>query len=302
MRDHRGRDREREHPVDQERQPASSTPRSTSVALAADLTNGREAARSDRKTAERSVRAAVTKSPPFGGSETSCAAATMGPMATSKSAPQLVSLTERAAAKIRELLAEEPEGDASVLRVAIQGGGCSGFQYALGFDRGAQEGDHELELHGVRSSSTRSARRTSRARASTSSTASRSPASRSRTRTSSSACGCGHSFQVDDDDAPARPSAAAAPAAPLASSTASRRVPAMAVLRAIYTVWSPLLIAALVVQILLRPVTAPDLRAWRKHLTVKPRRPAVATRRAGDHGCERFTSALRAGCTGSTGS
>jgi len=33
--------------------------------------------------------------------------------------------------------------------VAIEGGGCSGFQYALGFDRGAQEGDNEIEMHGV---------------------------------------------------------------------------------------------------------------------------------------------------------
>ena len=63
--------------------------------------------------------------------------------------PTLVSLTESAATKIRELQAEEPEGDAAVLRVAVQGGGCSGFQYALGFDRGPQDGDHELEAHGV---------------------------------------------------------------------------------------------------------------------------------------------------------
>jgi iron-sulfur cluster assembly protein len=62
----------------------------------------------------------------------------------------LVSLTERAASKITQLMAEEPEGEASVLRVAVQGGGCSGFEYALGFDRGAMEGDHELELQGVR--------------------------------------------------------------------------------------------------------------------------------------------------------
>ena len=62
----------------------------------------------------------------------------------------LVDLTERAAEKIRELQATEPAGEAEVLRVAIQGGGCSGFQYGLGFDRGAVEGDHELELHGVR--------------------------------------------------------------------------------------------------------------------------------------------------------
>src|SRR5216117_2210105 len=41
------------------------------------------------------------------------------------------------------------EEDVSVLRVAIQGGGCSGFQYGLGFDRVAAEGDHEFEMHGV---------------------------------------------------------------------------------------------------------------------------------------------------------
>ena len=62
----------------------------------------------------------------------------------------IVTLTEGAAQKISRLMAEEPAGEAEVLRVAIQGGGCSGFEYALGFDRGAQAGDHELEFHGVR--------------------------------------------------------------------------------------------------------------------------------------------------------
>jgi iron-sulfur cluster assembly protein len=62
----------------------------------------------------------------------------------------LVSLTERAASKITELMAEEPAGEAEVLRIAVQGGGCSGFEYALGFDRGVMEGDHEVELQGVR--------------------------------------------------------------------------------------------------------------------------------------------------------
>jgi len=60
-----------------------------------------------------------------------------------------VSITERAAEKVRELMAEEQAGDAGVLRVAIQGGGCSGFEYALGFDRGVQEGDLEIAMHGV---------------------------------------------------------------------------------------------------------------------------------------------------------
>jgi iron-sulfur cluster assembly protein len=61
---------------------------------------------------------------------------------------QLVSLTPAAATKIRQLM--ESETDISVLRVAIEGGGCSGFQYGLGFDHGAAEGDHEYEIEGVR--------------------------------------------------------------------------------------------------------------------------------------------------------
>src|SRR5512138_3045089 len=70
-------------------------------------------------------------------------------MATTEQPVQLVSLTEAAAAKIRTLLAEEQDADLGVLRVAVQGGGCSGFQYALGFDRAAQEGDIEMTVHGV---------------------------------------------------------------------------------------------------------------------------------------------------------
>ena len=62
----------------------------------------------------------------------------------------MVVLTEKAASKVKELMAEEPEGAVSVLRIAIQGGGCSGFQYALGFDRGPQDGDAEIEMHGVK--------------------------------------------------------------------------------------------------------------------------------------------------------
>ncbi|MDQ3380660.1 MAG: iron-sulfur cluster insertion protein ErpA [Actinomycetota bacterium] len=59
----------------------------------------------------------------------------------------LLSLTPVAAAKIKDLLAEETDAGL-VLRVAIQGGGCSGFQYGLGFDNVA-EGDMELSLEGV---------------------------------------------------------------------------------------------------------------------------------------------------------
>src|ERR671914_129826 len=62
----------------------------------------------------------------------------------------MVTVTEKAASKIKELMAEEQEGEIGVLRVAVEGGGCSGFQYALGFDRGPQDGDNEVEMHGVK--------------------------------------------------------------------------------------------------------------------------------------------------------
>src|SRR5213082_4217370 len=67
-----------------------------------------------------------------------------------RSETTVVTLTAKAAAKVGRLMAEEPAGEAEVLRIAIQGGGCSGFEYALGFDRGAQQGDLEVEFHGVK--------------------------------------------------------------------------------------------------------------------------------------------------------
>ncbi len=77
-----------------------------------------------------------------------CVATVEHPTETQESVP-LVSLTPVAAEKIRQLMAEEPDGESLVLRVAIQGGGCSGFQYGLGFDSGSAEGDIELHLDGV---------------------------------------------------------------------------------------------------------------------------------------------------------
>lgn len=62
----------------------------------------------------------------------------------------LLTLTAEAAAKVKELMAEEPDSDVGVLRVAIQGGSCSGLEYALGFDHEALETDVVAEQHGVR--------------------------------------------------------------------------------------------------------------------------------------------------------
>ena len=61
----------------------------------------------------------------------------------------LVSLTPVAAEKVKQLMAEDPEGEGLVLRVAIQGGGCSGFQYGLGLHAGPVDDDDVTEQHGV---------------------------------------------------------------------------------------------------------------------------------------------------------
>ena len=86
------------------------------------------------------------------------------------------------------------------MRVAIQGGGCSGFQYGLGFDSGPADGDLELSLEGVR----RGRRPLQRAV----------PPGRDRrlhdglqesgfkidNPNAVSSCGCGHSFQVAEGE------------------------------------------------------------------------------------------------------
>jgi iron-sulfur cluster assembly protein len=59
-----------------------------------------------------------------------------------------ITLTDKAAGKIRELLSDQQEEEGQALRVAVRGGGCSGFQYALAFDR-AKEDDHVFEDRGV---------------------------------------------------------------------------------------------------------------------------------------------------------
>ena len=56
--------------------------------------------------------------------------------------------TAAAAAKVRELVAEE--GNASLsLRAYIQGGGCSGFQYGFEFDEGRNEDDIAIVTEGA---------------------------------------------------------------------------------------------------------------------------------------------------------
>ena len=63
----------------------------------------------------------------------------------------MINVTEAAADKITELLAEEQKAGAG-LRVFVQGGGCSGFQYGLMIDEGEGDAttDAVIESNGVR--------------------------------------------------------------------------------------------------------------------------------------------------------
>jgi iron-sulfur cluster insertion protein len=63
--------------------------------------------------------------------------------------PSIVNVTEAAAGKIRELLVEEGKAE-SGLRVFVQGGGCSGFQYGLMIEESGGVGDQLFESNGVR--------------------------------------------------------------------------------------------------------------------------------------------------------
>lgn len=63
--------------------------------------------------------------------------------------PEPIVFTDSAAAKVADLIAEEGNPELK-LRVFVQGGGCSGFQYGFTFDETASDEDHVFEKDGTR--------------------------------------------------------------------------------------------------------------------------------------------------------
>ena len=61
----------------------------------------------------------------------------------------MINVSETAASKINELLTEENKAG-SGLRVFVQGGGCSGFQYGLMIEEAGTDADQVFESHGVK--------------------------------------------------------------------------------------------------------------------------------------------------------
>lgn len=60
----------------------------------------------------------------------------------------MITITENAVAKIRDIIAEE-NNPAIKLRVFVQGGGCSGMQYGFTLDETVNEDDWDIESNGV---------------------------------------------------------------------------------------------------------------------------------------------------------
>jgi iron-sulfur cluster assembly protein len=57
-----------------------------------------------------------------------------------------ITLSDKAVAKIGELLGGQAEADQQALRVAVRGGGCSGFQYALAFDKAKEDDNVSMQF------------------------------------------------------------------------------------------------------------------------------------------------------------
>ena len=61
----------------------------------------------------------------------------------------MINVSQTAASKITELLAEESK-EGSGLRVFVQGGGCSGFQYGLMIEDNGSDADQVFQSNGVK--------------------------------------------------------------------------------------------------------------------------------------------------------
>lgn len=63
-----------------------------------------------------------------------------------------VMLTEKAAGEVKKIMVEQKFDEPMSLRVGVSGGGCSGFSYALGFDKVSnfnETNDSKFEINGV---------------------------------------------------------------------------------------------------------------------------------------------------------
>ncbi len=61
-----------------------------------------------------------------------------------------VTLSEKAATEVKKVMSDQNLPQDAVLRVGVQGGGCSGFSYSLNFDTQTSERDRVTDFFGVK--------------------------------------------------------------------------------------------------------------------------------------------------------
>lgn len=70
-------------------------------------------------------------------------------MSTAVETAAPVSLTEGAKKEVKKLMTQQELSSDFGLRLGVEGGGCSGMSYILGFDQ-KKDGDSEYEIEGIR--------------------------------------------------------------------------------------------------------------------------------------------------------
>src|SRR5438445_12989548 len=78
----------------------------------------------------------------------STVASSRSPITPTGEAKPLLSLTEAAIEKVKQFATSMPDSQNKPLRIFVQGGGCSGFQYGFQFDE-KREDDNVLQLSGI---------------------------------------------------------------------------------------------------------------------------------------------------------
>ncbi|MFQ5543131.1 MAG: iron-sulfur cluster insertion protein ErpA [Nitrospiria bacterium] len=61
----------------------------------------------------------------------------------------MIVITERASVKVKEIMLGEAKAGYG-LRVYVEGGGCSGFQYGMAFEENSTNEDNVMEMHGLK--------------------------------------------------------------------------------------------------------------------------------------------------------
>lgn len=115
----------------------------------------------------------------------------------------VVTITAAAAAKVKELLVQEPEG--THLRLFVSPGGCSGYTYGMTLDNELRAGDQVVDQHGVRLLVDVLAARLLRGARVDYTQSMMGEGFTLHNPNAISTCGCGHSFTTADDPGEADP-------------------------------------------------------------------------------------------------